>query len=230
VNYQAELHRVMKKLLLLGEVGMLSMNKKPADKNLATHSSFDYSEEGCSNDSHGHKLRKSTSLPSMQQVITEMLEEQEDPPECQTHLPPDPTVPDVLCFRRALDCIDNEFPFTPLFGRARTREECCKSSQQVFERLMKGSEQNTLGIQAICQIAVLPDGSLDRRKIRDLIQVFRPSRQGQISKMEFIQSTDRYAYVLIVYVRSLVRQFLTFNFLFLLDQYLQGSETSRRKY
>jgi hypothetical protein len=102
------------------------------------------------------------------------------------------TATDVLQFRRALDLISNECPCLLSFGTVSTRAECVEATNTVFERLCKGSSNAMLNFDVLCWIARRPDGSADRTKIRELIQVFRPCRKGMISKLDFIQSIDRY--------------------------------------
>lgn len=99
---------------------------------------------------------------------------------------------DVLQFRRAFDSINNEYPFSPSFGRANTREECVEAAQTVYDRLARGNSNGMLNFDVLCRIAKLRDGSTDRSKIRELVKVFRPCRKGMISKLDFVRSTDRY--------------------------------------
>jgi Ca2+-binding EF-hand superfamily protein len=88
-----------------------------------------------------------------------------------------------------LDSIDKNYPFAASFGKATTREEAIESSQNVFESLAR-SECDTLQFEVLCQTAMRSDGSMDKAKIRSIIKMFRPSRNGQITKLEFMKSID----------------------------------------
>lgn len=97
----------------------------------------------------------------------------------------------VLQFRKAINFISDEFPFSPSFGRALTRQQCVQSSQRVFEGLTKESSHQILNFDTLCHIARLPDGSLDKLKVKELVRLFRPNRSGQLTKLEFVKSVDR---------------------------------------
>ncbi|KAG7366028.1 mechanosensitive ion channel [Nitzschia inconspicua] len=125
---------------------------------------------------------------SFEADILEMLDEWEEPELSHEDTKTVKTT-DVLFFRRALGFIDNEYPFSPAFGRASTREECINSSQKIFEKLKTGRRQ-VLNFTALCEITKSDDGTLDKTKIRDLIKVFRPNRVGEISKIDFVRSVD----------------------------------------
>jgi hypothetical protein len=76
---------------------------------------------------------------------------------------------DVLYFRRALKFIDQDFPFSPAFGRASTREQCIQSSQILFDKLNTGRKQ-LLNFRVLCIIAEDAGGSQhDKMKVRELI-------------------------------------------------------------
>jgi Ca2+-binding EF-hand superfamily protein len=83
-----------------------------------------------------------------------------------------------------------DYPFTASFGKAATRDDTIESSQKIFERLVGSEWQDTLNFEVLCQIAQLPDGSMDKVKVGDLIRMFRPSRNGEITKLEFVKSVD----------------------------------------
>jgi hypothetical protein len=97
----------------------------------------------------------------------------------------------VLQFRRAINLISDEFPFSSAFGSARTRERCIQSSQNVFERLTKGSPNEILDFDTLCLTARKADGGVDKTKVKELIRLFRPDRSGHLNKLEFVKSVDR---------------------------------------
>jgi hypothetical protein len=104
----------------------------------------------------------------------------------------------VLHFRRAISYIDNHYPFSAAFGNATTREDCVQSAQDVYENLMalsrRQGEQNPVGklpFDTICLIAHEKDGGVDKAKVKELITLFRPERNGGLTKLDFTKSIDR---------------------------------------
>jgi Ca2+-binding EF-hand superfamily protein len=98
----------------------------------------------------------------------------------------------ILQFRRALQFLSDDFPFSQAFGNASTREKCIQSAQTVFERLAEyTADDETLDFETLCLVAKRPDGELDRAKVRELIRLFRPNRSGQLLKIDFVKSVDR---------------------------------------
>jgi hypothetical protein len=73
----------------------------------------------------------------------------------------------LLQFRRALTCLNTDFPFSASFGPAGTREDAIESSQNVFMSLLKGSssDEDFLNFESLAALGVLPDGSLDQQKL-----------------------------------------------------------------
>ena len=98
---------------------------------------------------------------------------------------------DVLHFRRAVEFINGEYPFSPAFGRATTREECARASQRLFEKLLKRDE-GILSFDILCKITRNPDGTINKKKMMELVKLFRPNRNGHVTKLEFVKSIDRY--------------------------------------
>jgi hypothetical protein len=72
-----------------------------------------------------------------------------------------------------------------------TRENFIESSQFVYERLARRNGEVELTFQSICEVTKLPDGSIDRRNVKILSELFRPLRQSRVSKFDFVKSTDR---------------------------------------
>ena len=97
----------------------------------------------------------------------------------------------ILQFRRALEFISGEYPFHQAFGVVRTRKDCVASAQLVFERLLGNGPGPFLDFDTLCFVARSEKGDLDRRTVKELIRVFRPNRDGQLSKLDFVKSVDR---------------------------------------
>jgi hypothetical protein len=65
------------------------------------------------------------------------------------------------------------------------------SAQEVFERLMQGNTGPYLNFDSLCLLAKDSEGNVDRGTVKELIRVFRPNRNGQLSKLDFVKSVDR---------------------------------------
>jgi hypothetical protein len=98
----------------------------------------------------------------------------------------------VLQFRRALAHMDTDFPFSPAFGVADTRETCIASAQDVFLRLLLKTPESdgVLPFETIARTTVQKDGELNYDKVKDLIRIFRPDRDGSLNLLDFARSVD----------------------------------------
>ncbi len=56
---------------------------------------------------------------------------------------------------------------------------------------MAGVPNHSLSFDVLCLIAKDSKGNVDRNTVRELIRVFRPNRNGQLSKLDFVKSVDR---------------------------------------
>lgn len=99
---------------------------------------------------------------------------------------------DIIQFSQTLACIDNHFPFTYAFGNARTRETCIDSAQNVFDRLRRHTNNIGDGVSfhLIARVACDAKGDLNQKEAKRLIRLFRPSRDGTLSKIDFVKSCD----------------------------------------
>jgi hypothetical protein len=62
---------------------------------------------------------------------------------------------------------------------ADTRENTIQSSQEVYRRLkLRSPNEEMLKFETIALLAVQRDGTLDDTKLKDLIRLFRPNRDG----------------------------------------------------
>jgi len=65
------------------------------------------------------------------------------------------------------------------------------SAEDLYNRLMIGTpEAYVLPFDVIALLAVNKDGSLIERKLRALIKLFRPDREGNLSLLDFVKSID----------------------------------------
>lgn len=89
--------------------------------------------------------------------------------------------------------MDTDFPFTASFGPADTRENCVASAQDVYQRLLLRHEDENYGVLKFDTFAVVAlnrKGVLDTEKIKELIRVFRPNRDGSLNMLDFVRSVD----------------------------------------
>jgi hypothetical protein len=101
-------------------------------------------------------------------------------------------VTSLLQFRRALACLNTDYPFGGSFGYSATREECIASSQEVFQRLLlRLKDSETLNFEVLALLGVQADGSLDQQKLVEMIKLFRPDRDGTLSILDFVKSVDK---------------------------------------
>lgn len=198
-QFRLELSKLMKRLLILQEIAALAVRMNENLPTRPTNHRFGSIEKmyveplqpeqsGASDETSDGPFRnfaKNQKNPSLisrsgqtdkntmstiQEKISEVLDDW-DEPELQENEKTDITTTDVLQFRRALEFVDNDFPFSASFGIASTREECIESSQQLFDRLTRRNADHVLDFELLCQIAVKPDGSTDYDKVRTMVKV-----------------------------------------------------------
>jgi hypothetical protein len=101
------------------------------------------------------------------------------------------TVSELLQFRRALEYLHTSFPFSGSFGIADTRESTIESSQKVYTRLLyRSPDPAVLQFDVIAVLGVKKDGRLDQEKLKSLIKLFRPDRDGKLSGIVFAKAVD----------------------------------------
>lgn len=111
------------------------------------------------------------------------------------------SVRDLVIFKKTVKVMDDHYPFSHAFGRAKSREDCVDSSQEVFYRLMlsvgsnkvyqsSGDEEDYLPFSIISVLAMDEKGTYVDAKIKSLIRLFRPDREGDLKCLEFVTSID----------------------------------------
>ncbi|KAG7350307.1 mechanosensitive ion channel [Nitzschia inconspicua] len=134
------------------------------------------------------------SLTSLQkQRICELLGQWEEPSRQNPSIADEvASVGAVMQFKRALAHMDTDFPFGGAFGVADTREACVQCSQKLYDRLMlqESGLRGMLHFNTIALIAMDRSGNLDAEKTKELIRIFRPDRDGEISLVDFVRSVD----------------------------------------
>jgi hypothetical protein len=87
--------------------------------------------------------------------------------------------------------MDEDYPFSLAYGPADTRETCVESAQALYQRLMGNTSSLDVGpFESISALALKQDGEIDTERMKDLIKLFRPDRQGHLTMIDFAKSCD----------------------------------------
>lgn len=92
--------------------------------------------------------------------------------------------------------MDLTYPFSSAFGLANNRESCIQSAQSIFGCLLKGNpppagadEASVLKFETLAELA-RDETEMDESKLKDIVRVFRPDRDGNLSMLDFVKSVD----------------------------------------
>lgn len=231
-HFGKPLAKVMKKMLLVGEVAALArdIEKKESNRNQSNregNSQFGYrldshvslrglalssdDEDGSTTESPTSRRGSVDTLQSDRVInmndrdpltgnlqysekmkLRQLLERWEEPDrEFDQQRDQKASISAVLNFRNALTFIQTTYPFSFAFGPAHYREQCIDSAQEVYMRLYKhNAEELVLHFETIALIALREDGSVDQDKAKDLVKLFRPDREGNLTMLDFVKSID----------------------------------------
>lgn len=145
-------------------------------------------------------------MSSAQQLkITEMLGEWEEI-ELTDKTVEDPSLNAIVQFGSSVGVLESSYPFGQAFGKAETRHHVVDSAQHIYADLLKlqgrlklreiyesngGLDPATiLKFHTLSIVAMDDHGNLDVRMAKELMSVFRPTREGDISLVEFVKSVD----------------------------------------
>jgi hypothetical protein len=215
-RYAEDLTTVMKKSLLIGQVAGLARDKESLGYELedlglevgqyevnddtneddASKTSLNAGDTvksplqnfGPSTSTGGGGLMQQATLSSFQKVrINELLGAWEEPDIVNGK---DNTAPigAIIQFRQSLSYLNTPFPFSVAFGSAGNRKECIMSVEAVYNRLI--GNDKILRFDLIALLAVGRDGEMDEDKLKALIKLFRPERDGTLSLIDFAKSVD----------------------------------------
>jgi hypothetical protein len=82
-------------------------------------------------------------------------------------------------------------PFSSAFGPCSTRLKCVESCETVFRRLLLSTPgEHYLSFDILASLAIADNGNLDELKVKEIIKLFRPDRQGKLSLVDFVRSVD----------------------------------------
>ena len=150
----------------------------------------------------GHKKLVTGLLSQAQKRRIERLLGSWREPEREKILTENVSIGAILQFRKSLAKLDSQFPFSYAFGKADTRDDCIQSAQNLYFRLLEKSTDDEFHFNILGLTALQSDGSLDQEKLKTLIKVFRPNRDGLLSLLDFVKSTVRseqsLCYILII--------------------------------
>jgi hypothetical protein len=97
----------------------------------------------------------------------------------------------IIQFRQSVTYLNEAFPFGVAFGPASTRQECVESAETVYNRLMLCIPSKLcLTFDVLALLAVRRQGNLDEEKLKALIKIFRPDREGNLTLLDFAKSVD----------------------------------------
>jgi hypothetical protein len=146
------------------------------------------------------------SLSNAQQVkVDDLLGEWEDDLQTDTKIEV-PSLNAIVQFGSSVGVLESAFPFGRIFGYAKTRADVVDCAQHVYNDLLKfqkmmkithafanseGNDPNvTLKFHTLALTALDEDGNLDTQKTKELMAVFRPTREGDITLIDFAKSVD----------------------------------------
>ena len=117
-----------------------------------------------------------------------------------------PSLNAIVQFGSSLGVLESMYPFGQSFGSAETRADVVDCSQHVYNDLLKlqkrlkitgafptteGNDPNiTLKFHTLALAATDDDGNLDTQKTKELMALFRPSREGDLTLIDFAKSID----------------------------------------
>ena len=89
--------------------------------------------------------------------------------------------------------MDLSYPFSTAFGLANNRENCVRSAKEIYRLLLRSNtEDDTLNFETRSVIARDPvTQDIDNTKVKELVRIFRPERDGTLDLIGFIRSIDR---------------------------------------
>ena len=99
----------------------------------------------------------------------------------------------ILQFKQTLAFMDLAYPFSMAFGLADTRENCVQSAVEIYKCLLRGNPKfETLQFETLSAIERshgTPD--MDETRLKELVKVFRPERDGSLDLLGFVRSIDQ---------------------------------------
>ena len=85
----------------------------------------------------------------------------------------------------------DNYPFSIEYGKVDSRESCISSTQNIYKRLLLASDKEHLHFETIAPVAFDEKGNLDNNKFTQLVKLFRPDRESELSILDFVKSCDQ---------------------------------------
>ena len=214
-HYGKPLAKVMSKMLLVGEVASFAKDVErlaaergegTTERLIAQNAAIHGLSFVCSNEDEETVTNMSTKSmdPAKRDPLTgtlqysermqimQLLEQWEEPVQHDNRSRNEAaSISAVLRFRRALTFIQKRFPFGKDFGLADTRAACVESTQDLYRRLMLATPgEEYLSFETMAFLALEDDGSINQDKVKAMIKLFRPDRQGNLTLLDFCKSVD----------------------------------------
>jgi hypothetical protein len=102
----------------------------------------------------------------------------------------DVSISAIVQFRASVSYLDDTLIFGPSFGFAGTRIKMLDGAQELYARLLdKQIDRNDLKFNTIARAAIRK-GELDEGRLKNLVRVFRPTRDGVVTVVDFCKSID----------------------------------------
>lgn len=133
--------------------------------------------------------------------IRELLGEWEDLELSDGTMDNDADLSSIIQFRASIGVLESPMPYSPAFGIARTRKEVIVGSERLYDNLVKKQQflesnflpdhvSTTLRFHTIALTALKGSGYFDEKQCKSLVKLFRPGRDGLVTKLEFCKSID----------------------------------------
>ncbi|CAJ1957658.1 unnamed protein product [Cylindrotheca closterium] len=188
LHFGESLAKVMDKMLLVSQVAKLA-KQRTLQRGSTDMTAY---QDMLNQDDDGSSARNGKALDlleSEKHKLAQMLDRWEEPERRSTgHKKA--SIAAVLRFRNALALIHNDYPFSFAFGPASNRNECVESAQNVFKQLLAQGETDVEFETIAASLAVREGHMLNPERVKSLIRVFRPNRDGSLSVLDFAKSVD----------------------------------------
>ncbi|KAL3904708.1 MAG: hypothetical protein SGILL_009962, partial [Bacillariaceae sp.] len=134
---------------------------------------------------------------SQELQLDQLLGSWEDFEEGQAEVEP-PSLSSIVQFRASVTVLDSDFVFSHHFGRTKTRLDVIDCSQSLYNRLLAIQERldngyrdhPVLKFHTVALTTVDRNGECNKQRAKELVRLFRPARNGDISLVDFAKSID----------------------------------------
>ncbi|CAJ1957656.1 unnamed protein product [Cylindrotheca closterium] len=202
LHFGEALAKVMDKMLLVSQVAKLAtrMEKQklqrrstaPGAPGEQKANEMAVYRDLLDHDDDGSSTKNGTVLnlvESEKNKLAQILDRWEEP-ERRSTVHKKASIAAVLRFRNALALIHDDYPFSFAFGLANKRNACIESAHNIFLQLLSEGETNVEFETIAASLAVREGHLLSPERVKSLIRVFRPNRDGSLSLLDFVKSVD----------------------------------------